>query len=72
MRNATLVYSSEWCDRRNILKYEDGTLNRAVNSLIDNIFQSKKSNRVEIRNNKYYYTPSNEYKSFVVRMRKIK
>jgi len=27
---------------------------------------------VEIRNNKYYYTPSNEYKSFVVRMKKIK
>lgn len=72
MRNATLVYSSKWCDRRNILKYEDGTLDKAVNSLIDNIFQSKKSNRVEIRNNKYYYTPSNEYKSFVVRMRKIK
>lgn len=72
MRNATLVYSSKWCDRRSVLSYEDGTLNRAVNSLIDNIFYAKRSNRVEIRNNKYYYTPSNEYKSFVVRMRKIK
>ena len=69
---ATLVYSSKWYDRSHILTFEDGTTNKAVNKLMDNIFRSKRSNRVEIRNNKYYYHPSDEYKSFVVRIKNIK
>jgi hypothetical protein len=75
MQNATLVYSSKWYERRNILVYEDGTSNKSVNKLIDDIFylkKSRKNNRVQFINNKYCYTPSNEYKTFVVRMKNIR
>lgn len=69
--SATLVYRSEW-SKITPLVYSDDSNNDAVNRLIDNIFRAKRTNRLVLDNNKMYYKPSNQYKRFVVRMRKIR
>lgn len=67
---ATLVYRSRWSPIRPLV-YTDDSRDDAANRLIDTIFRIK-TNRLTIENNKYYYRPSDEYKKFVVRMKKIK
>lgn len=67
----TLVYRSEW-SKITPLVYSDDSNNDAVNRLIDSIFRAKRTNRLVLDNNKMYYKPSNQYKRFVVRMRKIR
>jgi hypothetical protein len=69
--SATLVYRSEW-SKITPLVYSDDSNNDAVNLLIDSIFRAKRTNRLVLDNNKMYYKPSNQYKRFVVRMRKIR
>jgi hypothetical protein len=69
--SATLVYRSEW-SKITPLVYSDDSNNDAVNRLIDSIFRAKRTNRLVLDNNKMYYKPSNQYKRFVVRMRKIR
>lgn len=70
--HATLVYSSRWYSRDTVLVLDLG-LSDAGNRLINNIFGVNiASQRVSYKNNRYRYFPSEEYKSFVVRMRKIR
>ena len=69
--SATLVYRSEW-SKITPLVYSDDSNNDAVNRFIDTIFRAKRTNRLVLDNNKMYYKPSNQYKRFVVRMRKIR
>jgi hypothetical protein len=68
---ATLVYRSCW-SKITPLVYSDDSNDDAVNRLIDTIFRAKRTNRLVLDNNKMYYKPSNQYKRFVVRMRKIR
>ena len=68
---STLVYRSCW-SKITPLVYSDDSNDDAVNRLIDTIFRAKRTNRLVLDNNKMYYKPSNQYKRFVVRMRKIK
>jgi hypothetical protein len=67
----TLVYRSCW-SKITPLVYSDDSNDDAVNRLIDTIFRAKRTNRLVLDNNKMYYKPSNQYKRFVVRMRKIR
>ena len=67
---ATLVYRSCWSPIRPLV-YTDDSIDHAANKLIDTIFRNK-TNRLVVKNNKYYYCPSDSYKEYVVRMRKIK
>lgn len=67
----TLVYRSEW-SKISPLIYSDDSNNDAANRLIDSIFRAKRTTRLVLDNNKMYYKPSNQYKKFVVRMRRIR
>lgn len=67
---ATLVYRSSWSPVRPSV-YSDDTENEAVNKLIDAIFRMK-TNRLIVKNNKFYYCSSDDYKKYVVRMKKFK
>lgn len=69
--SATLVYRSCW-SKITPLVYSDDSNDDAVNRFIDTIFRAKRTNRLVLDNNKMYYKPSNQYKRFVVRMRKIR
>jgi len=70
MRNATLVYSSRQHTRNHINSYSDDiTCN--VGKLMDSVFR-RRSSRLTITGNKYFYAPSEEYKQYVIRFRKIK
>jgi hypothetical protein len=72
MRNTTLVYSSKWYSRDTVLVL-DLALSDAGNRLINSIFRlNVVSQRVSFKNNRYRYFPSEEYKNFVVRIRKIR
>lgn len=68
---AILVYSSRWCRSTTIQVYSDDTNWLSVNKLVDAIFK-KRTTRLTITDNKYYYNPSDEYKKYVVRFKKIK
>lgn len=70
MRNATLVYSSKWYDRSSVLSYEGQPATRLFNAILKEKF-GPKSRRVSFRNNKYTYTPTNEYNNYVIRFRGI-
>lgn len=69
---ATLVYRSSWSTITPLV-YCDGSHDAAVNEFIDRIMKAKlRTTRLVLDNNKMYYKPSNQYRRFVVRMRKIK
>lgn len=69
---STLVYRSCWSTVEPLV-YCDGSLDFAANSFIDSILKVKlRTTRLVLDNNKVYYKPSNQYKRFVVRMRKIR
>ena len=68
--SATLVYRSAW-SRVKPLVYVDNFDNESVTRFVHKVF-STKSKRLVIQNNKYMYHPSDEYKEFVVRLKKIK
>lgn len=67
---ATLVYRSSWSPVRPSV-YSDDTENQAVNKLIDAIFKLN-TKRLIVKNNKFYYCSSDDYKKYVVRMKKIR
>ena len=62
---ATLIYSTRMHSKENILTYTAESLNQAVNTFIDKIFIRAKehtaSKRLEIKNGRYLYTPSEDY-----------
>lgn len=68
---ATLVYSSRWYRSTTIQVYSDDTKWLSVNKLMDAIFK-KRTTRLTITDNKYYYNPSDEYKKYVVRFKKVR
>lgn len=71
MRNSTLVWSAR-PNNPEVLIY---SFDEAASSLIDNIFNRKRkqvrTDRIEFRHNKLHYKPSNEYREYVVRLKKI-
>jgi len=70
--SAKLVYRSQWSPIQPLV-YCDGSFDTAVNDFIDRLLKAKlRTTRLVLDNNKMYYKPSNQYKRFVVRMRKIK
>jgi hypothetical protein len=70
MQNATLVYSSKWYDRSHILSYEGSPATRLFNAILYEKFKSN-SRRITFRHNRYTYTPTNEYKNYVIRFRGV-
>ena len=62
---ATLIYSTRMHSKENILTYTAESVDQAVNTFIDRIFiranEHKASQRLEIRNGRYLYTPSEDY-----------
>lgn len=62
---ATLIYSTRMHSKQNILTYTAESLDQAVNTFIDKIFIKVKehtvSKRLEIKNGRYLYTPSEDY-----------
>lgn len=67
-----LEYRSIWSPVKPLV-YSDDCQDSAVNSFMDTLFKVKlHTKRLKITSNKYWYEPSDDYKTFVVRMRKIK
>jgi hypothetical protein len=62
---ATLIYSTRMHSKQNILTYTAESIDQAVNTFIDKIFIKAKehtvSKRLEIKNGRYLYTPSEDY-----------
>ena len=62
---ATLIYSTRLHSKENILTYTAESVDQAVNTFIDKIFIKAKehtaSQRLEIKNGRYLYTPSEDY-----------
>ena len=62
---ATLIYSTRMHSKENILTFTAESLDQAVNTFIDKIFIKAKehtaSQRLEIKNGRYLYTPSEDY-----------
>ena len=62
---ATLIYSTRIHSKENILTYTAESVDQAVNTFIDRIFiranEHKASQRLEIKNGRYLYTPSEDY-----------
>ena len=69
MRNATLVWSSRDYERTNILVL-DHTDN--ATRFFHKVFAKVESKRLVITRNKYFYAPSDEYKSYIVRYKRVK
>ena len=61
----TLIYSTRMHSKQNILTYTAESLDQAVNTFIDKIFikatEHTVSKRLEIKNGRYLYTPSEDY-----------
>lgn len=69
MRNATLVWSSRDYDRTNILVL-DHTDN--ATRFFHKVFAKVEANRLIISKDRYFYAPSDEYKTHIVRYKRIK
>lgn len=69
MPKATLVWCSMDHDRSNVLVL-DHTDN--ATRFFHKIFADSQSKRLTISKNKYFYAPSDEYKSHIVRYKKVK
>lgn len=77
MRNPTIKQPTlVWSARPNnpdVLIY---SIDEATSSLIENIFNKKRklirTDRIEFRHGKLHYKPSNEYREYIVRLKKIK
>jgi hypothetical protein len=64
MANYTLVYSSRMHSREHIQVY---TPNDNCRKLMEAIFAPSREERIVISNNRYYYSPSGEFKNIFVR-----
>ena len=68
----TLVYSTRWYKNRSTIeRYSDDYNSLASSKLIETIFK-KRSTRFIVKEGRYVYQPSDEYKNFVVRFKKIR
>lgn len=63
----TLVYRSRWNPSKP-LQYSDDTSDGAVNKFVDKLFKTR-TKRLVVKNNKYYYCPSEEYKQFIIKIK---
>ena len=68
MYNATLVYSC----KPYRAAYEPNSVTKLFNTILKEKFSGLKSTRITMKNNKYIYHPTDEYKSYVVRFRGVK
>ncbi len=69
MRNATMIWSSMDHERTNILVLDNTS---SATRFFHKAFADSQSKRLTISNNKYFYAPSEEYKSFAIRFKGIK
>jgi hypothetical protein len=66
---AQLRYSTRWFPKsQTMVVWEPDTATR----LLSSIFAEKASKHLTITRNKYFYTPSDEYKSFMIRFRGVR
>jgi hypothetical protein len=65
----TLVWSSMDHDRSNVLVLDNTD---HATRFFHRVFANSQSKRLTISKNKYFYAPSDEYKSYIVRHKKIK
>lgn len=70
MRNATLVWSSKQHSRNHILVWDNSSYYNA-SKLINDIFHVGRTCRLTIKNGRYFYQPTDDYKNYVTRIRKI-
>lgn len=72
-RKPTLVWSAKPNNNPYILVY---SLDDSISSFVDKLFSEKKkiprTDRLVYRNGNLYYNASDEYRAYVVRMKKIK
>lgn len=66
-KSTTLVYRSTWSPSKP-LHYSDDSSDGAVNRLVDKLFRTR-TKRLVVKNNKYYYCPSEEYKQFIIKIK---
>ena len=66
---ATLIWSSMDHDRSNILVLDN---TNAATRFFHKAFSKTESQRLVVTENKYFYAPSDDYKSFVIRFKGIK
>lgn len=67
----TLAYRSLWSPIRP-LSYSDDCTDRAVNKFVDRLFKTRRTKRLIFANGKPYYSPSQEYKEYVIRFKQTK
>jgi hypothetical protein len=65
----TLVYRSCW-SKIQPLHYSDDTIDPFVNKLVDKIFKIKSNRIIVYPNGKKYYQPSEEYKRYVISIKR--
>jgi hypothetical protein len=66
---ATLIWSSMDHDRSNILTLDN---TNSATRFFHKAFADSQSKRLTINNNRYFYAPSDEYRSFAIRFKGIK
>jgi len=66
---ATLIWSSMDHDRSNILVLDN---TNAATRFFHKAFSKIESQRLVVTENKYFYAPSDDYKSFAIRFKGIK
>jgi len=68
----TLVYSTRWYKNRSTIeRFSDDYNSLASSKLIEAIFK-KRSTRFLVKEGRYVYQPSEEYKKYVVRFKKVR
>jgi hypothetical protein len=73
MVHYTLVYSTKNYPFRNVLSYTPGedAIDKFLNKVVEYSQRKVTTKRLKLRNNHYFYTPSNEYKERFVRFKHI-
>jgi hypothetical protein len=66
--NATLVYSC----KPTRAAYEPSPATKLFHAILREKYSKSKSIRVNFRNNKYHYSPTDDYKNYVIRFRGVK
>jgi len=63
-----------WSARPNNRNFTVWTLDESVDNFMNAVFSKKapRTDRLHFRGRKVFYTPSNEYREFLVRIRNIK
>jgi hypothetical protein len=64
MTHTTLLWNSKDYSREHILIHCNETSKNA-NRIIDSIFRTKRTERLIVTKNRYFYNPSDEYKEYV-------